>query len=116
MRVLTGDSLNLLSSQFDEGIILFTVSLLLQSSASVASSTNRWTELPWTHHSSRISNFFMEDFYVALNWVAFKPTCCCHYVDDTFVIWPHGPEWQNDFLNHLNKTHSNSQFTMETDE
>jgi hypothetical protein len=35
------------------------------------------------------------------------------YVDDTFVIWPHGPTWLQDFLNHLNRVRPCIQFTME---
>jgi hypothetical protein len=34
-------------------------------------------------------------------------------VDDTFVIWPHGPEKLERFLDHLNGFHRNIQFTME---
>jgi hypothetical protein len=39
--------------------------------------------------------------------------CWYRYVDDTFVIWPHGKEKLTDFLNHPNGIHSNIQFTME---
>ena len=40
-----------------------------------------------------IANFFMEDFEEkALNQATLKPTCWYRYVDDTFVIWPHGKE------------------------
>jgi hypothetical protein len=38
------------------------------------------------------------------------------YVDDTFVIWPHGQEKLEDFLNHLNGLHNKIQFTMEKEE
>jgi hypothetical protein len=34
-------------------------------------------------------------------------------VDDTFIIWPHGQEKLDDFLNHLNGPHNKIQFTME---
>jgi hypothetical protein len=35
----------------------------------------------------------MEDFEEkALNQATLKPTCWYRYVDDTFVIWPHGKE------------------------
>jgi hypothetical protein len=38
-----------------------------------------------------IANFFMEEFEErALNQATLKPTCWYRYVDDTFVIWPHG--------------------------
>ena len=38
------------------------------------------------------------------------------YVDDTFVIWPHGQEKLTEFLNHLNRLHNKIQFTMEKEE
>jgi hypothetical protein len=28
---------------------------------------------------------------MALESATYKPLCWFHYVDDTFVIWPHGP-------------------------
>jgi hypothetical protein len=37
------------------------------------------------------------------------------YVDDTFVIWPHGPDNLKDFLKHLNFIHQSIQFTIETE-
>jgi hypothetical protein len=60
-----------------------------------------------------IANFIMEDFKeVALSRAAYKPTCWFHYVDNTFMIWPHKPEELNDFLNNI---HPNVQFTMHTE-
>jgi len=38
------------------------------------------------------------------------------YVDDTFVIWPHGKEKLTEFLNHLSGLHTNIQVTMEQEE
>jgi hypothetical protein len=38
------------------------------------------------------------------------------YVDDTFVIWPHGKEKLTEFLNHLSELHTNIQVTMEQEE
>ncbi|XP_023702101.1 uncharacterized protein LOC111861620 [Cryptotermes secundus] len=35
-------------------------------------------------------------------------------MDDTFVIWPHGPYKLKEFLNHLNSVHQCIHFTMET--
>ena len=35
------------------------------------------------------------------------------YVDDTFVIWPHGLNKLNEFLNYINNIHSNIKFTVE---
>jgi hypothetical protein len=40
----------------------------------------------------------------------------CHlvlYVDDTFVVWPHGPERLQNFLSHLNSLGPSIHFTME---
>ena len=61
-----------------------------------------------------IANFFMEDFEdKAIELVTLKPTCWYRYVDDTFVIWPHGQDKLMDFLNHLNGLHKKIKFTME---
>ena len=45
-----------------------------------------------------------------------RPACWYRYVDDTFVIWPHGKEKLMDFLNHLNGIHNNIQFTVEIED
>jgi hypothetical protein len=64
---------------------------------------------------SPVIAFFMEDFEkVALSRAAYKPTYWFRYLDDTFVIWPHGPEKLSNFFNHPN-IHPNVQFTMETE-
>ncbi|XP_023702295.1 uncharacterized protein LOC111861724, partial [Cryptotermes secundus] len=63
-----------------------------------------------------ISNIYMEDFEDrALVSAPHKSRCWFRYVDDTFVIWPHGPDKLKDFLNHLNSIHHCIQFTMETE-
>jgi len=60
-----------------------------------------------------IANFYMEDFErKATEKATHKPACWYRYVDDTFVIWPHGKEKLMDFLKHLNGI-NNIQFTME---
>jgi hypothetical protein len=56
------------------------------------------------------ANFFMEDFKeVALNWATHNPsshgTSC--YMDDTFIIWPHGPNKLRDFFSNMNSVHQN---------
>jgi hypothetical protein len=49
-----------------------------------------------------IANFFMEDFeQKVIQQATHKPVCWFRYVDDTFVIWPHGQEKLEDFLIHL---------------
>ena len=40
-----------------------------------------------------------------------RPPCWFRNIDDTYVIWPHGPDR---FLDHLNGIHGNIQFTKET--
>jgi len=61
-----------------------------------------------------ITNFFMEDFKKkAIEQATHKPVCWFRYVDDTFVIWPHGQEKLEHFLIHLNGLHNKIQFTME---
>jgi hypothetical protein len=53
-----------------------------------------------------IANFFMEDFEKkATEQATNKPVCWFRYVDDTFVIWPHGQEKLTEFLKHLNGLH-----------
>jgi len=60
-----------------------------------------------------IANFFMEYFVKkALAQATQKPACWFRYVDDTFVIWPHGKEKLTEFLNHLKGIHTNIQFSM----
>ena len=64
-----------------------------------------------------IVNFFMEYFEKrAIEQAPHKPMCWFRYVDDTFVILPHGKQRLGEFLNHLNGIHRNIQFTMEIEE
>ena len=49
----------------------------------------------------------------AIQSASFKPKLWVRYVDDTFVIWPHGPERLQSFHQHLNKQHPKFQFTVE---
>jgi len=59
----------------------------------------------------------MEDFEKkAIEQATHKAVCWFRYVDDTFVIWPHGKEKLTEFHNHLNRLHNNIQFTMEKEE
>ncbi|PNF41399.1 hypothetical protein B7P43_G14428 [Cryptotermes secundus] len=63
-----------------------------------------------------IANFYMKYFEErALDLAPLKPRCWFRYVDDTFVIWPHGPDNLKGFLNHLNSINPCIQFTMETE-
>lgn len=61
-----------------------------------------------------IAKIFMEHFEKeVLHTMAQKPKVWFRYVDDTFVIWPHGKQALTDFLNFLNNRHPNIRFTME---
>ena len=59
----------------------------------------------------------MEDFEKkAIEQATHKPVCWFRYVDDTFVIWPHGKEKLTEFHSHLSRLYSKIQFTMEKEE
>jgi hypothetical protein len=63
-----------------------------------------------------VNNIFVENFeQLALTTEQQKPKMRLRYVDDTFVIWPHGPVWLQEFLDHLNNLGPSIQFTMETE-
>jgi hypothetical protein len=56
-------------------------------------------------------NIFMEHFEkLALDSAQHKPSLWLWYIDDTFVVWPHGPE-RSEFLHPPLRT--SIQFTME---
>jgi hypothetical protein len=51
-------------------------------------------------------SFYTEDYErEVLPSAPLKPRCWFCYVDNTFVIWPHGQETLKDFLHHLNSFH-----------
>jgi hypothetical protein len=61
-----------------------------------------------------IANIFMEKFETdALLSAPLTPRCWYRYVDDVFVVWQHGRDALNVFLNHLNSLHVNIKFTIE---
>ena len=61
-----------------------------------------------------IANLFMERFEKdVLDSSPLKPTVWLRYVDDTFVIWPHGEKNLKIFLNHINEAHPSIKFTYE---
>jgi hypothetical protein len=61
-----------------------------------------------------ISSIFMKHFKkLALYLVQHKPLLWFWYVDGTFRVWPHGPEWLQNFLSHLNSLRPSTQFTRE---
>jgi len=49
----------------------------------------------------------------ALAQAKYEPPCWFRYVDDVFVIWPHGTENLERFRDHLNVLQRNIQFAME---
>jgi hypothetical protein len=61
-----------------------------------------------------VSNIYMEYFEkLALYSAQHKPSLWLRYVDDTFVVWPHGPEHLQNFLSYLICLRPAIQFTME---
>ncbi|GJQ86455.1 hypothetical protein Trydic_g10362 [Trypoxylus dichotomus] len=61
-----------------------------------------------------LSNIYMEEFERrAMDSYELKPKMWLRYVDDTFVIWPHGEEEINGLLQHLNGLEESIKFTME---
>nr|XP_022912504.1 uncharacterized protein LOC111423492 [Onthophagus taurus] len=63
-----------------------------------------------------IANFYMEIFEEeALKKSPWKPKLWLRYVDDTFVIWQHGKEQLQEFLDHFNPQNPMIKFTMETE-
>ena len=63
-----------------------------------------------------LADMFMEAFeQTAIATADFQPRVWLRYVDDTFVIWQHGHDKLQLFLEHLNGLHSRIQFTMDQD-
>jgi hypothetical protein len=52
---------------------------------------------------------------VALDSAPYKQSLWLRYVDDTFVVWPHGPEQLHNFLSHPNSLRPSTHFNMETE-
>jgi hypothetical protein len=75
----------------------------------------RWT-ISSSNRKNGMSNIFMEHFEkLALESAQHKPSLWLRDVDDTFVLWPHGPERLQNFLRHLSSLEPSIQFTMETE-
>jgi hypothetical protein len=63
-----------------------------------------------------VSNIFMEHFEeIALYTADYKPAKWLRYVDDTFMVWQHGPARLQQFLHHLNNVRPTIKFTMEVE-
>ena len=64
-----------------------------------------------------VANIYMEAFeQEAIHLAADKPRLWVRYVDDTFVIWPHGHDKLELFRQHLNNIRDPIKFTMETED
>ena len=70
---------------------------------------------PWAPPQSPvIASLFMEDLEEkAMQTSALQPSLWLTYVDNTFVIWPHGEVNLQSFHAHLNQFSANIQFTIE---
>lgn len=65
----------------------------------------------------RVANIYTEKSeQEALSTAKRKATLWYRYVDNTFVIWPHGKETLQNSLHHLNGIHGNIKFTMEIEQ
>ena len=63
-----------------------------------------------------VANIFMEAFEdTAIESAQLKPKVWFRYMDDTFVICPHGENALSVFHDHLNSQHPYIQFTMEVE-
>jgi hypothetical protein len=62
------------------------------------------------------SNIFIEHFeQLALDSTQHKPTLWLWYTDDTFVVWPHGPQQLQNFLSQINSLRPSIQFNREVE-
>jgi hypothetical protein len=50
---------------------------------------------------------------LALDSAQYKPSLWLRYVDDTFVVWPHGLDRVHNFLNLLDSSRASINFTVE---
>lgn len=63
--------------------------------------------------SAVIANFFKEGFEErALVHLTYKPLCWFRCVYNKFIIWQHGTENLERFLDHFNELHRNIQFII----
>ena len=63
-----------------------------------------------------LADLYMESFETAaIESASQPPSLWLRYVDDTFVIWPHGQHNLDNFLSHLNSRAPSIEFTMEVE-
>jgi hypothetical protein len=63
-----------------------------------------------------IANFYMKSEQEVINLGAKKPAYRYRYVDDTSVVWTHGKEEMQIFLQYPNSIHLKAKFTMEAEQ
>ena len=117
-RVPLEDSLRLLGEHFAPGLVKLFQHVLTTTYFKYNGIVYRQTDgvAMGSPLSPAIANFYMEDFeHRALASAQYKPSHFFRYVDDTFVIWPHGNQQLGEFLRHLNNQHPNIKFTMEVE-
>jgi retron-type reverse transcriptase len=94
------DSLELLSHHFEDDVLALFKHVLTTTYVCFDGQFYEQTEgvAMGSPLSPVIANFFMEDFEKnAIEQATHKPVCWFRYVDDTFVICPHGQEKLEDF-------------------
>jgi hypothetical protein len=107
---------NLLSQTFSENILAFFRRFL---TSTYFSAGGRFYEQTGrmamgSRPSAVIANFFMKEFEErALAHVTHQPLCWFRYVDDTFIILPHGTENIERLLDNFNEFHRYTQSTIE---
>jgi hypothetical protein len=94
-KVPVKESLTLLSQHFKEEVLSLFKHVLTSTYFCVEGQFYKQTDgvAMGSPLSPVIANFYMEDFEIkAIETATHKPACWYRYVDDTFVIWPHGQE------------------------
>jgi len=87
------DSLTLLSQHYNKDILALYKHVLTSTYFCVDGQIYEQTDgvAMSSPLSPVIANFYMENFEMkAIKQTTLKPACCYRYVDDSFVIWPHG--------------------------
>ncbi len=68
-----------------------------------------------TRVAPSLANIFMGDFEAKhIDNYRLKPQLVCRFIDDLFILWPHGEEELAAWKEHLNSCHPNIKFTFET--
>jgi hypothetical protein len=67
-----------------------------------------------TRVAPSFANLFMADFEDKHVYTyPLQPSIWMRYIDDIFLIWPHGEQELNNFLHHLNQCHTTIKFTSD---